>query len=47
MPIEPRFDTTGEPWEVARRARENIVRQRREAALIRAAEEAEREQQDR
>ncbi|WP_175427943.1 hypothetical protein [Rhodococcus pyridinivorans] len=45
MPIDTRFDTTGTPWEVSRRARENLVRQRREAALQRAAEEAEKSRQ--
>ncbi|MDJ0398854.1 hypothetical protein [Rhodococcus rhodochrous] len=43
MPIDTHFDyTSGPPWEVSRRARENLVRQRREAALQRAAEDAEK-----
>lgn len=48
MPIDPSFDyRTGQSWEISRRAAENVVRQRREAALLRAAEQAERDEQTR
>ncbi|UYP19774.1 hypothetical protein OED52_04240 [Rhodococcus sp. Z13] len=48
MPIDHHFDyTSGEPWEIRRRAVENLRHQRREYALRRAAEEAEKQSQQR
>ena len=45
-PIDVRFDTEGEPWRVSKRAFENIVRQRRQAAANAAAAEAEQQRRE-